>query len=135
MTVSRHFTSVGEDPYDFVEWQTRSAKIANENGEIVFEQTDVEVPKTWSQLATNVVASKYFRGHIGTPEREHSVRQLIDRVVGRIHHAQRHQLQIVPVEHLEQLEQFTDPVVEEDAELCVARRLVPLHRQRTDRDL
>ncbi|MCH7645145.1 MAG: vitamin B12-dependent ribonucleotide reductase [Myxococcales bacterium] len=84
MTVSRHFTSVGEDPYDFVEWQTRSAKIANENGEIVFEQTDVEVPKTWSQLATNVVASKYFRGHIGTPEREHSVRQLIDRVVGRL---------------------------------------------------
>jgi len=84
MTVSRHFTSIGEDPYDFVEWETRSAKIANENGEIVFEQTDVEVPKTWSQLATNVVVSKYFRGHIGTAEREHSVRQLIDRVVGRI---------------------------------------------------
>ncbi|MBW2716074.1 MAG: vitamin B12-dependent ribonucleotide reductase, partial [Deltaproteobacteria bacterium] len=83
-TVSRHFTTAGEDPYDFVEWETRSAKIANENGEIVFEQTDVEVPKTWSQLATNVVVSKYFRGHIGTPERENSVRQLIDRVVGRI---------------------------------------------------
>ena len=84
MTVSRHFTSAGEEPYDFVEWETRSAKIANENGEIVFEQTDTEIPKTWSQLATNVVVSKYFRGHIGTPEREHSVRQLIDRVVGRI---------------------------------------------------
>jgi len=83
-TVSRHFTSVGEDPYDFVEWETRSAKIANENGEIVFEQTDAEVPKTWSQLATNVVASKYFRGHIGTPERENSARQLIGRVVGKI---------------------------------------------------
>jgi ribonucleoside-diphosphate reductase alpha chain len=84
MTVSRHFTTAGEDPYDFVEWEIRSAKIANENGEIVFEQTDVEVPTTWSQLATNVVVSKYFRGHIGTPERENSVRQLIDRVVGRI---------------------------------------------------
>jgi ribonucleoside-diphosphate reductase alpha chain len=84
MIVSRHFTSAGEDPYDFVEWESRSAKIANENGEIVFEQTDVEVPKTWSQLATNVVVSKYFRGHIGTPERENSVRQLIDRVVGRV---------------------------------------------------
>jgi len=83
-TVSRHFTTAGEDPHDFVEWEIRSAKIANENGEIVFEQTDVEVPKTWSQLATNVVVSKYFRGHIGTPERENSVRQLIDRVVGRI---------------------------------------------------
>jgi len=84
MTVSRHFTSADEDPYAIVEWETRSAKIANEKGEIVFEQTDVEAPKTWSQLATNVVVSKYFRGHIGTPEREHSVRQLIDRVVGRI---------------------------------------------------
>ncbi len=84
MTVSRHFTSAGEDPYDFVEWETRSAKIANENGEIVFEQTDAEVPKPWSQLATNVVASKYFRGHIGTPDRETSVRQLIGRVVGRL---------------------------------------------------
>jgi ribonucleoside-diphosphate reductase alpha chain len=84
MTISRHFTTAGEDPYDFVEWEFRSAKIANENGEIVFEQTDVEVPKTWSQLATNVVVSKYFRGHMGTPERENSVRQLIDRVVGRI---------------------------------------------------
>ena len=83
-TVSRHFTTVGEDPYDFVEWETRSAKIANENGEIVFEQTDTEIPKTWSQLATNVVASKYFRGHIGTSDREYSVRQLIGRVVGRL---------------------------------------------------
>ena len=83
-TVSRHFTSAGEDPYDFVEWETRSAKIANENGEIVFEQTDAEIPKTWSQLATNVVVSKYFRGHIGTPERESSVKQLIDRVVWQL---------------------------------------------------
>ncbi len=84
MLIPRHFTTAGDDPYDFVEWELRSAKIANENGEIVFEQNDAEVPKTWSQLATNVVVSKYFRGHIGTPEREHSVRQLIDRVVGRL---------------------------------------------------
>ncbi len=82
--LSRHFTAAGEDPYDFVEWELRSAKIANEKGEIVFEQTDVEVPKSWSQLATNVVVSKYYRGHIGTSERERSVRQLIDRVVGRL---------------------------------------------------
>ena len=64
--------------------ELRSARITNEQGEAVFEQTEVEVPKSWSQLATNVVVSKYFRGHIGTPEREHSVRQLIGRVVGRI---------------------------------------------------
>ena len=60
------------------------AVIANERGKIVFEQKDVEVPKFWSQLATNVVVSKYFRGHVGTPERETSVKQLIDRVVNTI---------------------------------------------------
>jgi ribonucleoside-diphosphate reductase alpha chain len=84
LTVSRHFTTAGDDPYDSVEWDRRNAKIANEKGEIVFEQTDVEIPKKWSQLATNVVVSKYFRGHIGTPDRENSVRQLVGRVVGRI---------------------------------------------------
>ena len=62
----------------------RSATIANEKGEMVFEQRDVEIPKRWSQLATNVVVSKYFRGHLGTPERETSIKQLIGRVVGRI---------------------------------------------------
>jgi ribonucleoside-diphosphate reductase alpha chain len=85
LKVARHFTRAGTDPYDSVEWESRSAKITNERGDTVFEQTDVEVPSAWSQLATNVVVSKYFRGHIGTPEREHSVRQLIGRVVGRIH--------------------------------------------------
>ena len=59
----------------------RTAAIINDRGEVVFEQKDVEVPKNWSQLATNVVAQKYFRGQVGTPEREHSVKQLIDRVV------------------------------------------------------
>ena len=84
LCVPRCFTRPGEDPFDAVEWELRSAKISNERGEVVFEQTDVEIPKSWSQLATNVVVSKYFRGHIGTPEREHSVKQLIGRVVGRI---------------------------------------------------
>jgi len=84
MTIPRHFTEAGIDPFDAVEWELRSAKIVNEKGEIVFEQTDVEVPASWSQLATNVVVSKYFRGHVGTPERERSVKQLIGRVVNRI---------------------------------------------------
>jgi ribonucleoside-diphosphate reductase alpha chain len=82
--VPRHFTTEGRDPFDDVEWELRSAKIANESGETVFEQTDVEMPRSWSQLATNVVVSKYFRGHVGTSERERSVRQLIGRVVDRI---------------------------------------------------
>src|SRR5215831_3665508 len=69
VSVPRHFTRAGEDPFASVEWEIRSAKITNEQGEVVFEQTDVEVPKSWSQLATNVVVSKYFRGHVGTPER------------------------------------------------------------------
>ncbi len=84
LSVARRFTKPGADPFAAVEWEQRSAKITNERGEVVFEQTGVEVPKSWSQLATNVVVSKYFRGHVGTPEREHSVKQLIGRVVGRI---------------------------------------------------
>ena len=84
LEIQRHFTTAGSDPFDAVEWEMRSAKITNEKGEIVFEQTDVEVPKSWSQLATNVVASKYFRGHMDSPEREYSVKQLIGRVVDKI---------------------------------------------------
>ena len=84
LEISRYFTQAGRDPFDAVEWELRSAKIANEQGDTVFEQTDVEIPKSWSQLATNVVVSKYFRGHIGTPERERSVKQLIGRVVAKI---------------------------------------------------
>jgi len=80
----RRWTRPGVHPYDEISWELRSAAIANESGKLVFEQKDVEVPAFWSQLATNVVVSKYFRGHIGTPEREHSVRQLIDRVVNTI---------------------------------------------------
>ena len=84
LELERYFTTAGVDPFDTVDWEPRSAKISNEKGEAVFEQTDVEMPAAWSQQATNVVVSKYFRGHIGTPDRERSVRQLIGRVVGRI---------------------------------------------------
>jgi ribonucleoside-diphosphate reductase alpha chain len=69
------------NPFDQVEWELRTAIISNEHGQMVFEQRDVEFPKFWSQMATNVVASKYFRGQIGTPQRERSVKQLIGRVV------------------------------------------------------
>ena len=81
IVVERFFTRPGIDVFDTCEWELRSAVITNERGEVVFEQKDVEMPKFWSQMATNVVVSKYFRGHIGTPERETSVRQLIGRVV------------------------------------------------------
>ena len=76
----RYFSTPGLDPFDAVEWETRDALIGNEKGEKVFEQKGVEVPKFWSQTATNVVVSKYFRGELGTPQRETSVRQLIGRV-------------------------------------------------------
>src|SRR5215470_5189678 len=84
LTIERRFVPEGVNPYDEVEWEIRSAVIQGEGGEVVFEQRDVEVPKPWSQLATNVVVSKYFRGPLGTPQREHSVRQLIGRVVSTI---------------------------------------------------
>jgi ribonucleoside-diphosphate reductase alpha chain len=79
--VRRYFTRPGEDVYSSVEWTTHTAQIQNEAGELVFEQKDVEVPLGWSPLATNIVASKYFRGHLDSPRRERSVRQLIGRVV------------------------------------------------------
>jgi ribonucleoside-diphosphate reductase alpha chain len=82
--IGRFFTKPGVDVYDTTEWDMRSAAITSESGGIVFEQKDVEMPKFWSQMATNVVVSKYFRGHVGTPERETSVRQLIGRVVRTI---------------------------------------------------
>src|ERR1700724_3235710 len=84
LTFPRFFTEAGGVPFDEVEWEIRSALIGNERGEMVFEQRDVEVPKAWSQQATNIVVSKYFRGQIGTLDREHSVKQLIGRVVTTI---------------------------------------------------
>src|SRR5207302_11431464 len=71
-------------PYDEVEWDLRKASISGEDGKSVFEQKDVEVPKFWSQMATNVVVSKYFRGPLNTPQREKSVRQLIARVADTV---------------------------------------------------
>ena len=82
--VRRYFTKAGTNPYDELEWEIRSATIQNESGKIVFEQNNVEVPKAWSQMATNVVSSKYFRGSLGTPQRERTVRQLISRVVDTV---------------------------------------------------
>ncbi len=79
--LKRHFTTKGRHPYDLIEWERRAAGISSGDGTSVFEQDNIEVPVEWSQLATNVVASKYFRGAMGSPEREYSVKQLIDRVV------------------------------------------------------
>ncbi|HET9227972.1 MAG TPA: hypothetical protein VFR31_14955, partial [Thermoanaerobaculia bacterium] len=76
LSFQRFYTTPGVSPFDTVEWELRNAVISNEKGEKVFEQKEVEFPRFWSQTATNVVVSKYFRGQIGTPERERSVRQL-----------------------------------------------------------
>jgi ribonucleoside-diphosphate reductase alpha chain len=80
----RYFTNGKVSPYDVVEWEKRTALIGNEKGVTIFRQEDVEVPKNWSQTATNIVCSKYFHGKPGTSEREGSVRQLISRVVNTI---------------------------------------------------
>jgi len=80
----RYFTRAGVDPFEELTWERRSAVINDERGQPVFEQHDVEVPTTWSQTATNIVASKYFRGQLGSPTRESSVRGLISRVVDTI---------------------------------------------------
>lgn len=82
--IRRYFTRKGISPFDKVEWEQKSATIIAEKGEKVFEQNDLEFPSSWSQMAINVVASKYFRGVLGTPERESSLRQLIGRVVETI---------------------------------------------------
>jgi ribonucleoside-diphosphate reductase alpha chain len=77
----RYFTPPDSSAYDLIQWERRTAAITNEKGAAIFEQKDVEVPGSWSQLAINVVAQKYFRGHLGSPDRESSVKQLVDRVV------------------------------------------------------
>lgn len=80
----RHFSRAEVHPYDEVEWHRRDARITSADGEVAFEQTDVEFPQSWSVNAGNIVAQKYFRGGLGTPERETSLRQVIDRVVGTL---------------------------------------------------
>ena len=82
--IPRRWTRPGIHPFDEITWELRAASIANEKGDVVFEQKDVEVPSFYSQLATNVVISKYFRGALGTPQRERSVKQLIGRVANTI---------------------------------------------------
>jgi ribonucleoside-diphosphate reductase alpha chain len=84
LVFQRYFTDGEKSPFDGVEWEKRTALIANEKGATIFRQEDVEVPKGWSQTATNIVASKYFHGKPGTPKREGSARQLIGRVVNTI---------------------------------------------------
>ena len=83
--VRRHFTTEGVHPYEEVRWELREARIVDfRDGSVAFEQLGVEVPETWSVNATNILAQKYFRGTLGTPEREHSLKQVIDRVVDTI---------------------------------------------------
>ena len=82
--VERRHTKPGQHPFDPIEWELRKASISGEDGKSVFEQKDVEVPKFWSQMATNVVVSKYFRGALNTPGRERSVKQLISRVADTV---------------------------------------------------
>ena len=84
LVFERYFTDGKASPFDKMEWEKRTALIGNEKGVTIFKQEDIEVPKSWSQTATNIVASKYFSGKVGTPERERSVRQLISRVVNTI---------------------------------------------------
>ncbi|MCW2971578.1 MAG: ribonucleoside-diphosphate reductase, adenosylcobalamin-dependent [Solirubrobacterales bacterium] len=83
LTIDRFFTTAETHPFDAIEWELRDARIGH-GDRVAFEQKDVEFPKSWSQNATNIVAQKYFRGQIGSPEREHSVKEMIGRVSGTI---------------------------------------------------
>lgn len=84
LALSRRFTEPGYDPLDLVAWDRRAARITADDGSVIFEQGGVEVPRQWSQIATNVVASKFFKGHLGSADRERSVKELLTRVVGTI---------------------------------------------------
>ena len=84
LKMQRMFSIAGEHPFDQITWDQRRATIKDDKGNLIFEQTDVEVPSTWSQLSTNVVVSKYFYGEAGKAERESSVKKLVDRVTRTI---------------------------------------------------
>src|SRR6476646_6656751 len=84
LTFKRFFTTAGVSPYDELEWELRTAQITDAKGGVIFEQQNVEVPKDWSMTATNIVASKYLHGKLGTPGRETGVRQLVSRVAETI---------------------------------------------------
>jgi ribonucleoside-diphosphate reductase alpha chain len=83
LAIRRYFTTPGQHPFDAIEWELRDARIGH-GDKVSFEQRDVEFPKSWSQNATNIVAQKYFRGQLGSPARERSVKQMIGRVAGTI---------------------------------------------------
>src|SRR5204863_2451564 len=83
LSVRRCFTTRGEHPFDAVEWELRDARIGH-GDKVSFEQREVEFPKSWSQNTTNIVAQKYFRGQLGSPTRERSVKQMIGRVATTI---------------------------------------------------
>ncbi|MGE5856876.1 MAG: vitamin B12-dependent ribonucleotide reductase, partial [Solirubrobacterales bacterium] len=83
LVIERRFSTAGVHPYDEIEWETRDALIGDPENP-AFEQRGVEFPNSWSQNATNIVAQKYFRGQLGSPERETSVKQMVSRVAGRI---------------------------------------------------
>src|SRR5205085_12518765 len=80
LTIERLFSDENRKPFDQIEWERRTAEITDDAGKVIFKQENVEVPKSWSMLATKVVVSKYFYGEQGLPERETSVRQLIHRI-------------------------------------------------------
>ena len=84
LSFRRLFTKAGVSPYDELEWEQRTAQITDAQGNVIFEQLNVEVPKDWSMTATNIVASKYLHGKMGTLERETGVRQLVGRVAETI---------------------------------------------------
>ena len=84
MAVPRVFSTEGVNPFSQVDWDLRTAEIKDDRGRVLFQQTNCEIPRAWSLLATNVVVSKYFYGEINTPERETSVRQLVHRVTRTI---------------------------------------------------
>ncbi len=87
LSFPRYFTArldQGRTPYDEVTWEQRTASITNDKGVVIFEQRDIDIPSEWSQTATNIVASKYFHGRMGSPDRERSVAQLVHRVVDSI---------------------------------------------------
>ena len=83
LSIRRFFTTPGDDPFEGVRWELRDARIGH-GDRVAFEQRGVEFPRSWSQNATNIVAQKYFRGQLGHPAREHSVKQMIGRVAGTI---------------------------------------------------
>ncbi len=84
LTLERFYTQPGIHPYDEITWESRDASITNEKGKVIFEQRGVDMPKSYSQTATNIIVSKYFRGQLGTPGRETSMRQVVDRLAKTI---------------------------------------------------